>query len=102
FVQCTESAWKNDKRDRVFYEHHFPHEKISETQKFVRKDIRPLFQRQLDIQTDGCGAAFGRAFVRSLHDTGTSAGDYGVSVLPEQARYLLSALICDAAGKRTR
>src|SRR5579883_2052419 len=63
FIKRPESAGQNYKGDRVLHEHDFPNEEISKVQKLVRENVRPLFERQFDIQADRSGASFGSAFV---------------------------------------
>src|SRR5215468_8293544 len=102
FIQRAESPREDHKGDRVFYEHDFSNEEISEVQKLVRKDVWFLLQGQLDVQANGCATAFGGSSVRGFHHAGASSRDHRVTVLSQQARYRVSAFVRNAAGKRAR
>src|SRR5215468_1445627 len=53
FIQRAESPREDHEGDRVFHEHNFSNEEISEVQKLVRKDVRLLLQGQFDVQANG-------------------------------------------------
>src|SRR5262245_8669256 len=101
FVKRPETARQNHERDRVLHEHHFPYEEISEVEKLVCIDVRFLFQRQFDIQTNGSGSALCGTLVCSFHDAGAATGNDRISILSQQRRNRLRFLISRTARQRS-
>src|SRR5580704_19421096 len=79
FIQRAETPGKHNQRLGELREPQLAHEKIMKHEAELRTDvvIGALFVRQLNTQSDGFSAGFGRATVCRLHDSRASAGaDY--------------------------
>src|SRR5882672_3059513 len=77
FIKSAKATGKNNERVAVLDEHCLANKEVFELERERQIRIRALLVRQFDVATDGCATRFERATVGGLHNSRTSAGDYG-------------------------
>src|SRR2546423_1788271 len=52
FVERAEPARQDHEGDRVLHEHYFSYEEIAKVEQLIRVNVRLLFERQFDVESD--------------------------------------------------